>query len=73
MTLAELVALFHPFQRKWLQNPRQRHPRPLRAVEDRLDDVWGDQRETEDARHVGRRDSLSLGQFGDGKATAGAV
>jgi hypothetical protein len=46
--------------------PRQRHLRPLLPVQDRLDDVGREQRQAQDAGHVGRRDPLALGQFGDG-------
>lgn len=48
-----------------LKNPRQRDLQSVRSVQDRLDDVGREQCETQDARHVGGRDALARGQFGD--------
>jgi hypothetical protein len=39
--------LRHPHQRTRLNHPRQRHLRPLRAIQDRLDNVWRKQREAQ--------------------------
>src|SRR6056297_794301 len=57
--------LLRPLAWKRLQHARHRQLRPLLPVQDRLDDVGREQCQTQDAGHVGRRDPLPLGQFGD--------
>ena len=55
-----------PLLGKRLQQSRPRHFLSLRPVQDRLDDVRREQRQPQDAGHVGGRDPLALGEFVDG-------
>jgi hypothetical protein len=61
------ILLGSPLRGKRFEHLGERHLRPLHSVQDRLDDVRLEQRQAQDAGHVGRRDPLALGQFGNGK------
>lgn len=65
VSLAKVFQLLSPVHRKWLQKPRQRHLWLLPTIQDDIDDVWREQRQPENARHVGGCDPLALGEFGD--------
>jgi len=54
-----------PLHRKRLHQSRQRNLLRLPPVQDRLDDIWRQQREPQKARDIGRVDLLGRGQFVD--------
>ncbi len=63
---AKLSKLLSPLHRERLQHLRQRYLWPLSPFQDLLDRVGRKQRQSQNARHVTRRNPLSLNQVGYG-------
>ena len=53
-----------PLRREWVGERGKIDPVALAAVEDSLDDVWGEQRHAQDAGQVAHADPFLLRQFG---------
>src|SRR3546814_6268043 len=70
-TLHQVLALPLPLHREQSEQPGKRDVRPLPPVEDRLDDVGRQQRETQHAAGVGGVDLLRRGDLPDRAVNAG--
>jgi hypothetical protein len=62
---ASRATLLQPAYREWLQQPRQPEPVRLHAIEDCLDNVRREQRESQDRAEVTALDALSPSHFTD--------
>src|SRR5262245_36713738 len=64
--LCEVVWLGSPIRRKWIQQGSKLQPRWMPPIENRLNEVWSEQGESQDAADVGLVDLLGCGKLRNG-------